>query len=49
MEHYMYTYLNQKYGLKKIILEWATNIISAIKAYSVFDSDVALFGKILRN
>ena len=49
MEQYMYTYLNQRYGLKNLIIEWAAAIISGIKKYSLEDSDVALFGKILRN
>lgn len=49
MEQYMYTYLNQRYGLKNLIIEWAAAIINGIKKYSMEDSDVALFGKILRN
>ncbi len=49
MEQYMYTYLNQRYGLKNLIIEWAAAIINGIKRYSLEDSDVALFGKILRN
>ena len=49
MEQHMYTHLNQKYGLKHIILEWATAIIQGIKKYSPEDNDVAVFGKILRN
>lgn len=49
MEQHMYTYLNQKYGLKNLIIEWATCIINGIKMYSAEDSDICLFGKILRN
>lgn len=49
MEQHMYTHLNQKYGLKHIILEWATAIIQGIKKFSAEDNDVAVFGKILRN
>ena len=49
MEQHMYTYLNQKYGLKNLIIEWATSIINGIKMYSSDDSDICLFGKILRN
>lgn len=49
MEQYMYNYLNQRYGLKNLIIEWAAAIINGIKRYSLEDSDVALFGKILRN
>lgn len=46
MEQHMYTYLNHKYGLKNLIIEWATSIINGIKAYSSEDSDVFLFGKV---
>jgi hypothetical protein len=49
MEQHMYTYLNQKYGLKNLIIEWATSIINGIKMYSSEDSDICLFGRILRN
>ena len=49
LEEYMYTYLNKKYGLKKLILEWARNKINGIKYYSKKDSFVLLFGKIIRN
>ena len=49
LEQHMYTYLNQKYGLKNLTIEWASSIINAIKLYSNEDSDINLFGKILRN
>ena len=49
MEKHMYTFLNQKYGLKGLIIEWASAIIAGIKKYSAEDNDVAVFGKILRN
>ena len=49
MEQYMYTYLNQRYGLKTLIIEWAAAIINGIKCYQKEDHDIALFGKILRN
>ena len=45
----MYTYLNQRYGLKQLIIDWAHAIISAIKQYSRQCADVHLFGKLLRN
>lgn len=45
----MYTYLNQRYGLKNLIIEWAAAIITGIKQYQKEDHDVALFGKILRS
>ena len=49
LEEHMYTYLNKKYGLKNLIIDWARNIINGIKYYSKKDSFVLLFGKIMRN
>lgn len=49
MEQFMYTYLNQRYGLKNLIIEWVAAIINGIKNYLKEDHDVALFGKILKN
>ena len=49
LEEYMYTFLNKKYGLKNLIIEWAKNVIAGIKYYSKRDSIVLLFGKIMRN
>lgn len=45
----MYTYLNQKYGLKPLIVEWAAAIINGVKTYIKEEHDVALFAKILKN
>jgi len=45
----MYCFLNQKYGLKSLIIEWATAIINGIALYAKEDNDIAVFGKILRN
>lgn len=46
----------QKYGLKKLIVEQATTIISSIRFYNIqvrspldVDNDVVLFAKILKN
>jgi hypothetical protein len=49
MEQFMYTFLNQRYGLKSLIIEWVAAIITGIKRYLKEDHDVALFGKILKN
>ena len=49
LEEHMYTFLNKKYGLKNLIIEWAKNVITGIKYYSKKDSTVLLFGKIMRN
>ena len=45
----MYTYFNQRFGLRNIIIEQASAVIYGIKTYSKDDNDVAVFGKILRN
>lgn len=45
----MYTYLNQKYGLKTLIIEWASTIIKGVKAYLLDDHDVTMFAKVLKN
>ena len=34
MEHYMYKFLNNKYGLKNLVIEWSSSIITGIKMYS---------------
>ena len=49
MEHYMYKFLNNKYGLKNLVIEWSSSIIASIKMYSNKDSEINLFGKILKN
>ena len=49
MEQFMFTFLNQRYGLKQLIVEWATSIVQAIKLYSVDDAQIYLFGKLLKN
>lgn len=49
MEQHLYSWLNTKYGLKTLILEWASAIIHAVKKFSEEDNDVAVFGAILRN
>lgn len=49
LEQHMYTFLNQKYGLKNLIIEWATAIVNGIRKFAGEDDDVAVFGKILRN
>ena len=49
MEQFLYHYLNNKYGLKNLVIEYASSIIQGIKEYSKKNSEVLLFGKILRN
>ena len=43
MEQHMYTYLNQKYGLKKLTFEWASAIIESCKKYEDKDNSVSVF------
>ena len=49
MEQFMFTYLNQRYGLKQLIVEWAASLVQAIKLYTADDVQVHLFGKMLKN
>ena len=49
MEQFMFTFLNQRYGLKQLIVEWASSIVHAIKLYSSDDAQIYLFGKMLKN
>ena len=49
MEQFLYHYLNNKYGLKNLVIEYASGIIQGIKDFSQKNSEVLLFGKILRN
>eukprot|EP01028_Stygiella_incarcerata_P011364 TRINITY_DN640_c0_g1_i1.p1 TRINITY_DN640_c0_g1~~TRINITY_DN640_c0_g1_i1.p1 ORF type:complete len:822 (-),score=313.57 TRINITY_DN640_c0_g1_i1:462-2927(-) len=49
MEQHVYTFLNQKYGLKSLIVEWASAIINGVREFSEKDNDVRVFGMILRN
>jgi hypothetical protein len=49
MEQFMYTFLVQKYGLKSLIVEWATSIINSVKAHMNADHEVNLFAKVLKN
>jgi hypothetical protein len=38
LESHMYTFLNQKYGLKPITVEWAMSIVNGIKKYGHEDA-----------
>ena len=49
MEQHMYQYLNNKYGLKNLTIEYASAIISGIKEYSKKDMNIKLFGMLLKN
>ena len=49
MEQFLYTYLNKKYGLRNLVINWAASIVQAIHQYSKLDIEVLIFGKILNN
>jgi len=49
LEQYMYTYLNQLYGIKTIIEEYASAIQEGVKKYENQDAEIRLFGKILHS
>jgi len=49
MEQHMYTYLNQKYGLRKLIVEHAASIVKAMHRFSEKDNDVDVFRNIYEN
>lgn len=49
LEQHLYTFLNQRYGLKRLIVEHASAVIRAVNRFSAVDNDVCVFGQILRN
>ena len=49
MEQHMYQYLNHKFGLKSLTIEYAWAIINGIKEFSKKDMNVKLFGMLLKN
>ena len=49
MEQHMYQFLNYKFGLKSLTIEYAAAIINGIKEFSKIDINIKLFGMLLRN
>ena len=49
MEQHMYQYLNNKFGLKNLTIEYASAIITGIKEFSKKDMNIKLFGMLLKN
>lgn len=43
MEQHMYSVLNQKFGLKNLVVEWVSALINGIRRYWKKDNDVAVF------
>jgi len=49
MEQFMYTYFNQKYGLKNLIIEHIVSLLNSMKVYENEDHDIKLFLAVLKN
>ena len=49
MEQHLYTFLNTKYGLKALIVEYANATLDGITRYAATDNDVSVFGCLMRN
>ena len=49
MQQYLYTFLNQRYGLKTLITDWGNSILNSVGKYKSEDIDIALFDKIMNN
>ena len=49
MDQFLYTYLNQKYGLKTLIGEWSVLILKGIEKFESQDAEILLFSKILKH
>ena len=47
--NFIIIYLNQKFGLKEITINYFSSLIKGIKDYSKFNSEILLFGLLLRN
>jgi len=47
--NFIIIYLNQKFGLKEITISYFSSLIKGIKDYSKFNSEILLFGLLLRN
>ncbi len=49
MEQHIYTFLNHRYGLRQLVVDWAHSIKRAIAEHETADNDVAVFARIVRN
>jgi hypothetical protein len=49
LEQHMYNFLNQKYGLKRLTVDWASAIQAGVQRYAGDDNDIGVFGKVLKN
>lgn len=48
LEEFMYTFLNQRYGLRRLTIQHASSIVKAVKQFGEDDFDTLLFGKLLK-
>ena len=49
IDQYMFTFLNQKFGLKTIITEWTFAIMKAVTRYENEDAEIRLFSKVIKH
>lgn len=49
LEQHMYSYINQKYGLKQLMIEFTSNFMKGVTYYANEDNEIFLFFKILKN
>lgn len=49
MEQYLFFFFKKKFGMNNLIVQWMYSVIEAVKKYSSTDSEIALFGLVLRN
>ena len=49
LENYLKIFLKQKFGLNELVIEYFNAIIQSIKKYSKINSEIQLFGLILKN
>ncbi len=49
LENYLKIFLKQKFGLNELVIEYFNAIIQSIKKYSKINSEIELFGLILKN
>ncbi len=49
LREHLYSYLNHRYGLRQLVLDWAESIFRAVRQHEDSDVEVRLFGHILAN
>ena len=46
LEHFLFTFLNHRFGLRSIVADWLTAIRGALACYGNTEHDIALFKKV---